>query len=579
MQKRVPTFLYFISFVLAIAVSIKNLREPDIWWQIRTGEWILANKQVPVTDVFSFTHNGQPWINIKWGFEVMAAWIAAHAGPESVLILQMLVSGLIIFFILKTFRLLKLDSPALFFLCTVLLLFACEDRMIGRPEMFSHMFTVIFLYSLLHFHHTKSKRVWLLIPLQAVWCNLHEAYAIGIVMLLIDTAISWLLYFKNKDEKPWYITVCTFAATGALLINPRGILLLLRPLNIFAQVQTNKYTTELDSFLTPEYWQKESWFFVLTVLTIIVYLLHQYRNNQLKKLPDIFPLQYFGICLAFLFLAFTAYRNIIFFQLAAIPLLAFILRQIFVNIERYRIAFASGGIAIYLLVVSDKYYHMTASRDHFGLEVLSTNNPSGAARYIEENNLRTAKCFSDYLTSSYLLWRLQPDFKTYIDLRDLDIFSTAFFEQYLQIINDPAVFKEVDQKENFDYVVLFRRSNGPLHHYLYNDSVYGCVFADPVAAVYQKTDVLPQGDFFQTCKPIPSTAFASAVTKVFNPFYQPYDYDAVNYDYEAASFYTNAGKISLAEKRINQFLTVHPQSESAIELKSQIMTLKSQLKK
>jgi hypothetical protein len=263
--------------------------------------------------------------------------------------------------------------------------------------------------------------------------------------------------------------------------------------------------------------------------------------------------------------------------LALIPLTGFILKQTFKNLSRYNLIFSAAGICIYLLIVSDKYYQLSGSRDHFGMEVLSTNNPEGAARFIEEKKLRNKKCFSDYLTSSYLLWRLQPDFTTFIDLRDLDIFSTAFFDKYLQIVNKPEIFIDTDKKENFEYVVLFRRSTEALHHYLYNDSIYGCVFADPVAAVYQKTDDLPAGDFFAACKPIRQSTFAATVSTIFNPFYKPFDYDAVNYDYEAAAFYINVGKISLAEKRINQFLQVNPQNEAANELKGQIMQLKSQV--
>jgi hypothetical protein len=67
---------------------MKQLREPDLWWQIRTGEWIIANGEVPTQDVFSLLISGTSWINIKWGFEVMAAAVAGAFGAESVLLLQ-----------------------------------------------------------------------------------------------------------------------------------------------------------------------------------------------------------------------------------------------------------------------------------------------------------------------------------------------------------------------------------------------------------------------------------------------------------------------------------------------------------
>ncbi len=579
MQKFLNSFLYIIGFLLAVAVSIKSLREPDIWWQIRTGEWILAHKNVPKVDVFSFTHDGQGWINIKWGFEVLAALISRHLGPESVFILQIIACVLILFFIKKILGLFKLDSPALFITTAVLLLFGIEYRIIGRPEMCSHLMEVIFLYLLLLYHNTGSRLIYLLIPLQILWCNMHEAYATGIVMLLIYTLTAWGNSLFLKTEKPLQISLITFLSICAVMVNPRGILLLTRPFNIFSQVQQNKYTTELDSFFSADYWHKESYLFVIAAVIFIIFLIKKLRGGQLKNKNFIFPPEYLAICLAFLVLSFTAYRNIIFFLLAIAPFIAYFIHTYFSKIENYKLPLAIISVCIYILIVSNKYYELTNSRDRFGLEVLSVNNPVGAADFIEQKQLKTKKCFSDYLTSSYLLWKLQPEFKTFIDLRDLDIFSTDFFEKYLGIINDPAKYYALDQKEHFEYVVLYRRSNEALHQYLYNDSIYACVFVDPVAAVYQKTDNIPPGDIFRPCYTVSNHIFADIVNKVFNPLYQSYDYDHANYDFEAASYYTNVGKISLAEKRINQYLYMNPANQDAINLKNQVLNLKSKINK
>src|SRR4051812_23036012 len=86
-------------YLIAIALSIKSFREPDLWWQIRTGQWILQHSAVPHRDVFSYTFNGAAWINIKWGFEVVTAMVSSSLGPESVFIIQALISCLILFFL------------------------------------------------------------------------------------------------------------------------------------------------------------------------------------------------------------------------------------------------------------------------------------------------------------------------------------------------------------------------------------------------------------------------------------------------------------------------------------------------
>lgn len=562
-----------------MAMSLKSLREPDLWWQIRTGEWILANKQVPKVDVFSFTHQGANWINIKWGFEVLAAWIANHVGAESVFIIQLLISVLLLFFIYKIMQRVQVRDAAQLCIIALVLLLSVEYRMIGRPEMFSHLLVVVYLYLILQYSQIKTNWIFLTIPLQIIWCNVHEAYAIGIVMLFIFAATEWFLYIKDKNEKPIRVSLVALGALGALVINPRTYILLVRPFNIFNQVQQNKYTTELDSIFTGEYWHKEAFLFAITAILFCFYIISLVRQKKLLSGKEVFPLAYLGICLAFLFLACTAYRNIVFFQLAVIPVLAHLTFRSLPTISRYKLVIALAAALFYGLIVSNTYYKMVGSRDRFGLEVLSTNNPTGVATFMEQKQLQSKKGFSDYLTSSYLLWKLQPEFKTFIDLRDLDIFNAGFFDQYLEIINRPEKFHELDIKEHFDYVVLYTRSNEALHQYLFNDSVYACTYADPVAAIYEKTDNIPSGDFFQSGKAIPTSAFSNILNHIANPWYECFDYEQLNTDYEAAAYYTLVGKISLAEKRINQYLYVFPDNENALQLKNQILNLKSQIKR
>ncbi|NDC31862.1 MAG: hypothetical protein EBZ58_13220, partial [Bacteroidetes bacterium] len=99
--------LFALLLLLTIAFSMKSLREPDLWWQIRTGQWILEHKQVPVQDVFSYTYEGAKWVNIKWGFEVIAAIISNVAGPEYIYVLQAIVSICIILLLLKYIQLIN----------------------------------------------------------------------------------------------------------------------------------------------------------------------------------------------------------------------------------------------------------------------------------------------------------------------------------------------------------------------------------------------------------------------------------------------------------------------------------------
>ena len=57
--------------ISVFAVSEKMLGEPDLWWHIKTGEWIWQHHAVPTTDPFSSTFAGHPWIAKEWLSQVL----------------------------------------------------------------------------------------------------------------------------------------------------------------------------------------------------------------------------------------------------------------------------------------------------------------------------------------------------------------------------------------------------------------------------------------------------------------------------------------------------------------------------
>ncbi len=573
MKKYFDKLPLILCFPIAIAFSIKSLREPDLWWQIRTGEWILEHHEIPKHDVFSFTYEGAKWVNVKWGFEVVAALITKISGPECVFILQAIISCLIVFFLIKAAKKLQTTNYELrtesITLPTAILfsLIAMEYRIIGRPEMFSHLFTVVFLFLLLRNQKTESNKIFWLIPLQIVWANFHEAFGIGIVLTGIFVAGSWIEYLLSKKkiafaqkQLPKKISILLLAQIASVIINPNGIALLTQPLNILGQVYENKYTTELLDFTHPEYWQ---WNVYLVIGTLVIGTLGNWvyfrsvktKSNRFKIFIEQYGLGYLLALVAFTYLALTAYRNVVFLVLVFFPLIVFGIDSFIAKIKFFTTFTKQASIVLclllfvfYSLIISNKYYELTYSRDRFGLEVLSTFNPVGAAEFVKQNNLK-GKCFSDYLTSSYLLWKLQPDFKTFIDLRDLDVFPSEFFSTFAAAVTFPDEFEKLDSIHHFSYAVIYRPQFSSLHNYLFNQSRFKLAFADAVAAVYiPKTSSSDSSSLaFTPIRSVNISSPAFILNKILNPFYSYFDYSTVDNDLLAAGYSLNVGQIEKAE--------------------------------
>src|ERR1700731_2619382 len=70
-----------LTLMAAIAfASETTVRDPDIWWHLKTGDWIVQNHAVPYTGIFSRTAGNRPWVAYSWGYEVLLSRANAWFG-------------------------------------------------------------------------------------------------------------------------------------------------------------------------------------------------------------------------------------------------------------------------------------------------------------------------------------------------------------------------------------------------------------------------------------------------------------------------------------------------------------------
>lgn len=503
------SWLPIVTLVVCyITICLKSMIEPDLWWILRTGDWILENGKVPTEDVFSFTFNGTEWINVKWLFEVITSLWAGAFGVENLPLIQVVVNGLLLLVIWKITQLVALQagkvvSPSLFAFVALAAVPALDFRMNARPEMISHLFTMFFLWIVLKERHQTSRWIYALIPLQILWTNLHEAYGIGIVLnLILLTTTLWENNFsfeKLKKQKPALLLASGLSILSVML-NPRGIRMIWHPFEIYNQLDANKFTSELLSYTTPYYWKLvPSWFMVIFGLIGLWFWIKTMpfvsvvrKKFQLKKDHPIGSF-YLLVLLAFSWLSLSANRNIPFLITIAMPLVILVIHELLAGFEsKIKIPKWTGPILVFLLglgmyysIASGNLLKWTDGRSDMGLCIPASKNPVATANYLIENQI-TGNGFSDYLTSSYLMWALKDDFKSFIDLRDLDVYTVDFFQKFSELMVFPEKFDSLDNTYNFDYAVIYRPQFAGLHKFIANKSNWFLVHADPVATVYIK---------------------------------------------------------------------------------------------
>ena len=541
----------YLTLIVAFVLGLKQIHEPDLWWMFKTGEWMVQNGQIPTQDVFSYTLKGTDWISVKWLFELIAYGFAYFLGPESISLLQGVVNVIMVALISKTIRYLleliydlkiKSSHPLLIFGLLIFLFFS-DYRLVGRPEMFSHLLTVTYLFLFIRYQLKPGKYIFWLIPLQIIWVNIHEGFAVGIVLLLVFSfgrLIDSFLTKKKNSKEVKQLLIASLLAVLAVAVNPRGFYMFYHPYFLFSVVGSNHYTSELNSVFyrsSSFFSYKEPYFvvslFILTSFGILKIFLEE-KIHMLTRVSS----GYIAVIFAFLYLGATGYRNVIFPIIIILPIgwaiLIYHLNKFesssLWKILRYPLIIAP--LVFYIGIVTNSYYELFQPKDRYGLTVYATSNPAGAAEFVKKHNLSNKRCFSDYLTSAYFLWELRPGFESFIDLRDLDIFPHSFFETFFGITTFTNQFQESENKYNYDYAILYTWQYPNLHRYLYNTPDWTPVYADNIAAIYLKNtkenaNIIAQyqldstnlyGHFNAPFQPLPNAA-TNGISHLFWPWY------------------------------------------------------------
>ncbi|WP_158927232.1 hypothetical protein, partial [Acidisphaera sp. S103] len=235
--RRVPVEVAFASiFGLAVFAAVlwvpAVLRDADTLWHITTGDWILAHLAVPTVDTFSFTAAGRPWEAQEWLSEVIMALAYRMAGWDGLMVLTAAVSGAtvgIVAFYLR--RYMRIDVAVMFVLLTA----ACgAPSLLSRPHLIALPLLAFWTMSLVSARARGAAPSLLLLPVMAVWANLHGGFLVGLVLagaLAVEAAFDPAC--RPADSiRSWGLFLV--GAVAATLITPHGIDGLLFPFRLMS---------------------------------------------------------------------------------------------------------------------------------------------------------------------------------------------------------------------------------------------------------------------------------------------------------------------------------------------------------
>ena len=180
MRRHLPLWIGIGIYALFLLAGNRLLIDPDTMWQITVGQWILDHRAVPTTDVYSFTMRGQPWISTQWLAQVMYAKVFAVFGWSGPVVLA--ASAIAATFALLTKFLSRRlsESTTLVFVAAALAL--TVPHLLARPHVLALPIMVLWVGELIAAADRRAAPSFWLLPLMALWANLHGGFVLGLVL-------------------------------------------------------------------------------------------------------------------------------------------------------------------------------------------------------------------------------------------------------------------------------------------------------------------------------------------------------------------------------------------------------------
>lgn len=453
-----PIFLFFYILIGLLAIRQNILLDDlDVCWLIRTGELIWQTGQLPATDVFSFTHQGQPWILYQWGFELFVGGLHLLAGLGGVVwgaaLLISLAYSILFHFLLR----LGINRGICIGLI-VLTMLANSFHWLSRPNTASILFYIFLLTFLEGYRKSPGNRIWYLPLLFLLWANVHLGFTSGLMVMLLYGIWAWFMpksFRPNGGTRDYRLLIAFALCLLSTFINPYGPRLFSY---LWELSQASTMNARIGELLSPNF-HSTLLFFIIIQIVLIFWFGNQFYPGRGLLLTLI------SITLA---MGMHSLRHIPYFSIPATIHLAYSWKERKGNfstppsLTMNQIKGWGWGLlaAIVSLLWVVLIAHWHPGFYHFDEKRV----PEGATAYLENNvtgsmpsRIFTAGAGGQW--NDYFIYRLYPRIHVFIDTR-FDMYGDTFFKNYLVLADRLRCDLTSLDLWKFEFLIFQKIENG-----------------------------------------------------------------------------------------------------------------------
>jgi hypothetical protein len=485
-------FMALVSWLFIFGASgwKSLLGDGDTGWHIRAGQYILAHHAVPTQDLFSFSRPGAPWFAWEWLTDVLYAGLFQMGGLKAIVLVAGLMIGLFATIVFR-YTLWRGANPLLALFTTLLAAGGASMHFLARPHLFTLLLVPICFWVLEADRKEKTPWLWVLIPVTAVWTNLHGGFVIFLacIALLVGGSALEIVFGNGREEGLRWLDVRRYGllllgCSLASLINPYGIQL---HVHIFEYLRADWIKNIVQEFQAPTFrneGQLQYQALLLAGLILVGFLLAKRRFTE---------------ALWILFLAHASLisvRHAPIYATVAAPLIACqlsewwsasaarmkksqalrILHQLGTDLSPgFRRTSVWPAVFILILVFMDA--PIKWPRD-FPSELFPTAMMHQHADLVANGRLLTTDQWGDYIIYSYY-----PGQKVFVDGRS-DFYGETLANQYLHLLQGAYDWRGIMDRYGFDVALL--PVNWPLSSLLKQDPSWRVVADDHSSVLFRR---------------------------------------------------------------------------------------------
>lgn len=475
-KSKLVDVLFLVALILInFCVATRKLQANDYFWHVKAGEYIVNNKTIPFSDIFSWygvSHN-LTWYAHEWLSEVFFYIVYYLWGDGGNLLVPPIVTSFIIAFLyIKNKDNFYKNIPAsiVWFVIAIVLL---ANAVNPRPHIFGYITVMFTLYILDKYKKEDTKLIWFLPIISLAWVNLHGGSApliyifigIAIITSIFDFEVYKIKGNKLSLNKIKVLGLNFFLSILIQFINPNGFKMIIYP---YVNMADKLMLSTISEWRCPDI-KTATGLFIFVILGIVILTLFIIKTEI--EFYD------FILILAFTYLTLKSVRFTALFVIIATPIFLKYIPEIKLKQFKHLLVFPLTSITVITSLILPIFIYENIKNPIDTLTV-----PSNKAVQVIKNE-KPQRLFNLYGWGGYLIYKGIPVF---IDGR-ADMYSGNIYSDYIDISNVKSKAKEYINKYNFDMMVCQTESS--LKTYLDEWTDFKVIYSDKSTTIFKRVSV------------------------------------------------------------------------------------------